>query len=69
MINIASNYEGVIAMYDLQFDSSLTIGQIEKNFVDVDLFSGIMDGLKEALSFEKGQKEMRKAAQGCFDKI
>lgn len=56
-------------MYDLQFDSSLTIGQIEKNFVDVDLFSGIMDGLKEAFSFEKGQQEMRKAAQGCFDKI
>ena len=43
-------------MCDLRFDSSLTLEQIEKNFEDVDLFSGVMEGLEEALSFEKAMQ-------------
>lgn len=43
-------------MCDLRFDSSLTLEQIEKNFEDVDLFSGVMEGLEETLSFEKAMQ-------------
>lgn len=42
-------------MADLRFESSLSIEEIENNFKDVDFFSGIMDGLQEALAYEKGQ--------------
>lgn len=37
------------------FKSSLTMEEIEKNFADVDVFAGIMDGLQEALAHSKGQ--------------
>lgn len=37
------------------FQSKLTIEEIEENFKDVDFFSGIMDGLQEALAFSKGK--------------
>ena len=37
----------------LLFESSLTLEEIEQNFADVDVFSGIMDGLNEALANEK----------------
>lgn len=41
-------------MADLVFQSSLTMEEIEDNFKDVDFFSGIMEGLQEALAYEKG---------------
>lgn len=42
-------------MSELHFKSSLSIEEIENNFKDIDFFSGIMDGLEEALEFEKGK--------------
>lgn len=42
-------------MSDLRFESSLTMEEIENNFKDVDFFSGIMDGLNEALAYTKGK--------------
>ncbi len=42
-------------MADLKFNSSLTMEEIEDNFKDVDFFSGIMDGLEEALAYTKGK--------------
>lgn len=42
-------------MSEIRFKSSLTIEEIEKNFNGVDCFSGIMDGLNEALAYEKGK--------------
>lgn len=42
-------------MAELHFESSLSIEEIEKNFEDIDFFSGIMDGLNEALAFTKGK--------------
>ena len=50
-------------MAELKFESSLTMEEIEKNFNDVDFFSGIMDGLQEALAYTKG-----KAAADTFDR-
>ena len=41
-------------MSELRFKSSLTMEEIEDNFKDVDFFSGIMEGLQEALAYEKG---------------
>ena len=43
-------------MADLRFESSLSIEEIEDNFKDVDFFAGIMDGLQEALAYEKGKE-------------
>ena len=37
-------------MENLEFESSLTIGEIEENFKDVDCLSGIMKGLQEAMA-------------------
>ncbi len=42
-------------MSDIRFESSLTIDEIEENFKNVDFFSGIMEGLTEALAYEKGK--------------
>lgn len=42
-------------MSELRFESSLSMEEIENNFKDVDFFSGIMDGLNEALAFTKGK--------------
>lgn len=42
-------------MDELKFKSTLSIEEIEDNFKDADLFSGIMDGLNEALAYEKGK--------------
>lgn len=36
------------------FKSKLSDKEINKNFEDDDIFSGIMDGLAEALEYEKG---------------
>lgn len=44
-----------INMAELQFESILTMEEIEENFVGIDFFTGIMDGLEEALAYEKGQ--------------
>lgn len=40
-------------MSELIFKSSLTTEEIEENFKNVDFFSGIMDGLQEALAYSK----------------
>ena len=42
-------------MAELRFESTLSIEEIEDNFKNVDFFSGIMDGLQEALAYEKGK--------------
>lgn len=42
-------------MADLHFESSLTMDEIENNFKDMDFFTGIMDGLQEALAYTKGK--------------
>jgi len=40
-------------MSEIHFESSLTNDEIEKNFEGIDFFSGIMEGLNEALAYEK----------------
>ena len=42
-------------MSEIRFESSLTTEEIDRNFEGVDLFSGIMEGLKEVLTYEKGE--------------
>lgn len=39
----------------LTFQSSLSMEEIEANFKDFDFFENIMEGLNEALAYEKGQ--------------
>lgn len=46
-------YEALKWMDEPSFRSSLTMDEIEENFKDVDLFSGIMEGLQEALDNER----------------
>ncbi len=41
-------------MDDLEFTSTLSNEEIEKNFSGIDFFSGIVSGLEEALAYEKG---------------
>lgn len=42
-------------MPELRFESSLSMEEIENNFKNVDFFSGIMDGLDEALAYTRGK--------------
>ena len=42
-------------MIKLQFESKLTLEEIGQNFGEVDVYSGIMDGLAEALAYEKAK--------------
>ena len=42
-------------MSELTFKSSLSMEEIEKNFSEMDFFSGLMDGLEEALAYSKGK--------------
>ena len=42
-------------MAELKFNTKLTHEEIDKNFEKIDFFSGIMDGLGEALKYEKGK--------------
>lgn len=42
-------------MDKLHFNSSLSNEEIENNFKNIDFFSGIMEGLEEALAYEKGK--------------
>ena len=37
------------------FKSSLSMVEIEANFKDVDFFSGVMEGLEEALAYKRGK--------------
>ena len=39
----------------MQFQSSLSIEEIEDNFKDFDFFEGLKEGLTEALAYEKGK--------------
>lgn len=39
----------------LHFQSSLSIEEIEENFKDFDFFENMMEGLNEALAYEKGK--------------
>ena len=39
----------------LLFKSALSIEEIEENFKDCDFFENIMEGLNEALAYEKGK--------------
>ena len=50
-------------MAELKFTSSLTNEEIEKNFSDIDFFSGIMSGLEEALAYEKGSAKAENIAR------
>lgn len=42
-------------MAEAIFKSSLSAEEIENNFKSIDFFSGVMEGLEEALAFEKGK--------------
>lgn len=42
-------------MSEIKFKSSLTVEEIDNNFKNIDCFEGIMEGLKEALAYEKGK--------------
>jgi len=42
-------------MSEIRFKSSLSMEEIENNFKEIDFFSGIMEGLSEALAYEKGK--------------
>ena len=39
------------------FTSSLTMDEIEENFEGIDVYSGIMQGLNEALEYNKNKKK------------
>ena len=41
-------------MSEIKFNTELTPEEIDKNFDKLDFFSGIMEGLEEALEYEKG---------------
>jgi len=40
-------------MTELIFESNLTMEEIERNFKDTDFLAGLMEGLEEALAFQK----------------
>ena len=42
-------------MKEIVFETEKTFDEIEKDFANTDYFSGIMDGLKEALAYERGE--------------
>ena len=42
-------------MDEYVFKSKYSMEEIEKNFKDVDFFSGVKEGLEEALAYEKGK--------------
>ena len=41
-------------MSEKNFKSSLSMDEIENNFKDTNFFDGVMEGLEEALAYEKG---------------
>ena len=42
-------------MSDIKFKSSLSLEEIDNNFKNIDFFSGIVEGLTEALAYERGK--------------
>lgn len=42
-------------MADLTFKTSMSKQQVDENFKNIDLFSGVTEGLEEALLYEKGK--------------
>ncbi len=42
-------------MSELVLKSTLSLEEIEENFKNVNFFEGVMDGLNEALAYEKGK--------------
>ncbi len=47
----------------LNFQSSLFDDEIDKNFENVNVFEGIMDGLHEALAHEQGETSTETVVQ------
>ena len=45
------------------FKSKYSIEEIETNFKDVDFFSGVKEGLEEALAYEKGKASVETIAR------
>ena len=45
------------------FKSKYSIKEIEKNFKDVNFFSGVKEGLEDALTYEKGKSKRRDDCQ------
>lgn len=43
-------------MVDLTFKTLLSKQQVDENFKNIDFFSGIMEGLEEALLYEKSER-------------
>lgn len=52
-------------MTELKFQSNLSYEEIEHNFNNIDLFSGIMSGLEEAIAYEKGTSKSETIARKC----
>lgn len=50
-------------MSDHVFKSKYSMEEIENNFKDVDFFSSIKEGLKEALAYEKGKASLETIAR------
>ena len=50
-------------MSDHVFKSEYSMEEIENNFKDVDFFSGIKEGLEEALAYEKGKASLETIAR------
>ena len=50
-------------MTELEFTSTLSYEEIEKNFSGVDFFTEIMSALEEALAYEKAQKSIAALAE------
>ncbi len=46
-------------MSEYVFKSGYSVEKIESNFKNVDFFSGIEEGLKEAISYERGNANAR----------
>ena len=43
-------------MAELVLKSRLSIDEIDKNFEDIDFFDGLIEGLEEALAYQKGSR-------------
>ena len=49
----------------LTFESSLTDEEIAENFKNISFFDGLMNGLNEALAYEKGSAKAETYARKC----
>lgn len=50
-------------MEELKFESNLSMEEIQDNFKNVDFFSGIMEGLQEALAYKQGKAKAETIAR------